>query len=158
MLLVSHRFWQERLGLDPKVIGGRLTLDGGAYTVIGTLQRVAGSDRNTADVWMPLALTRGQHESGVPFSDGVRAIAPGRDAGGRAGGTGCDRGADRSAIIRRRIKESGVIVDPLADRVVGREGLRQIAIRVVHSGGGGAVDRLREPGKPAAGAVGEPRT
>jgi len=35
VVVVSRRFWQETLGGDPRAVGRTITINGGAYTVIG---------------------------------------------------------------------------------------------------------------------------
>lgn len=41
--IISHAFWQRRLGGEPSVIGQTLTLEGASYTVVGVLPRGAFS-------------------------------------------------------------------------------------------------------------------
>jgi len=123
VLLVSHRFWQERLGLDPRVIGRTLTLDGSPYRVIGTLPADTWFDRNSADVWMPLAITRGSTNRAFRFLSVYGRLRPGAT---RAGAQ-----AEMDTIAARLAQEfpetnqnSGVIIDAMADRIVGQQ-LRQ---------------------------------
>lgn len=42
--LVSHQFWQLRLGSDPSIVGHSIVLDGAPFTIVGVLP---------AGVWMP---------------------------------------------------------------------------------------------------------
>jgi predicted permease len=37
VVVVSHRFWTERLAADPRAVGTKLTLDGAPHTVIGVM-------------------------------------------------------------------------------------------------------------------------
>src|SRR6185437_7348439 len=37
VVVLSHGFWQRRLGRDPDVLGKTLTINGGSYTVLGVL-------------------------------------------------------------------------------------------------------------------------
>jgi putative ABC transport system permease protein len=39
VVMVSTRFWQERLGGDPGIIGRQLRLDGESHTIVGVLAR-----------------------------------------------------------------------------------------------------------------------
>jgi putative ABC transport system permease protein len=75
--IVSHKFWQQHLGGDPKVIGTNLRLDEGSYTVVGVMP--AGFKflfEDDPQIFVPIGLTantrekldRGKH-------DGVYAIA-----------------------------------------------------------------------------------
>jgi putative ABC transport system permease protein len=42
VVIVSHGFWQERLGGRPDAIGGLIRLDGTDYTLVGVLPRAVG--------------------------------------------------------------------------------------------------------------------
>jgi putative ABC transport system permease protein len=74
VLILSERFWRERLAADPQIIGKTLTLSGGpqavairpdgtleapvdhtlAYRVIGVFSRgLTGTFRSDTDMWMP---------------------------------------------------------------------------------------------------------
>src|SRR5262245_33480066 len=55
VVILSHRLWQRRFGLDPQIIGHKLTLGGQSRTVIGIMQprfQLLGD----YDLWLPLAL------------------------------------------------------------------------------------------------------
>ena len=39
VVVVSHRFWQERLKGSPEVLGSKLTLDGAPFTIVGVTPR-----------------------------------------------------------------------------------------------------------------------
>ena len=39
VVIISHQFWQQRLGGDQSAIGKELTLDGKPFTIIGVLPR-----------------------------------------------------------------------------------------------------------------------
>lgn len=52
VVIASHHMWQSRFGMDPKVMGSTIMLDGQGYTLIGVLPpgfRLAP----TTDFWMP---------------------------------------------------------------------------------------------------------
>lgn len=52
VVIASHQIWQSRFGMDPKVIGRSVMLDGRGYTLVGVLPagfRLAP----TTDFWMP---------------------------------------------------------------------------------------------------------
>ena len=55
VVIVSHRFWRERLGADPGVVGRSIQLDREPYTVVGVL--AAGPADENVPVWMPLAFS-----------------------------------------------------------------------------------------------------
>jgi predicted permease len=52
VVVISHSFWQQRLGGDANVIGRELTLNRTVYTIIGVLP---GNYRNTSEVIVPLS-------------------------------------------------------------------------------------------------------
>jgi putative ABC transport system permease protein len=54
VVLLSNRFWRERFGSDPKVIGKQLRLDQKPFTIIGVL-RPGSTDRRQEQLWVPLA-------------------------------------------------------------------------------------------------------
>jgi putative ABC transport system permease protein len=56
--VLSHRWWQRRLGGDPAVIGQRLRIDGEEVTVVGVLPASAGYPLfwGEVDLWRPLPL------------------------------------------------------------------------------------------------------
>lgn len=54
VVILSHGFWQRRLGGEPNAIGRTLTLDGKAYTVVGVLKPSFRFHR-PADLYAPFA-------------------------------------------------------------------------------------------------------
>ena len=60
VVVVSHRFWQENLGGDPKAVGRPITINGSGYTVIGvTPEAFTGTDVGLApQLWVPMAMNR----------------------------------------------------------------------------------------------------
>ncbi len=55
VVLLTHRFWQRRLGGDPQVIGRSLTLDRRPFTVIGVLpQDFHFAPVDDAELWLPI--------------------------------------------------------------------------------------------------------
>jgi predicted permease len=54
--LVSHAFWQSRLGGDPAALGNTIAIGKNDYTVIGVLDPAfRGLDLEPSDVWIPMA-------------------------------------------------------------------------------------------------------
>lgn len=52
VVVVSNRFWTERLGRDPDVLGRSVTLDGEPWEIVGVAP--SGFDfPNAADLWLP---------------------------------------------------------------------------------------------------------
>jgi predicted permease len=67
-VVVSHRFWSEKLGGDATVVGTRISLNGVAFTVAGVAP--AGFTGLLAglgpDVWVPLSMAEAvQHDRGL---------------------------------------------------------------------------------------------
>jgi putative ABC transport system permease protein len=85
-VLVSYRFWQQRLGATPDLSAQRIVLNGAAYSVVGVLP--AEFRLSDADVWVPLALEPfalvqrgsralsviGRLRDGVTFAQARRAL------------------------------------------------------------------------------------
>src|SRR5437773_6189387 len=57
-VVISYRFWQERLGSDASVIGKSLRINGSPATVIGIGPKASGSITSlfVADLWLPLSV------------------------------------------------------------------------------------------------------
>jgi predicted permease len=59
--VLSHEFWQARLGADPSIVGRTMTIDGAPTTIIGITPpdfRIPhGGNVLRADVWMPIRFT-----------------------------------------------------------------------------------------------------
>ena len=53
--LLTNRFWQQRFGADPNILGATILLNSESYTVIGVLPGGGIFDRKMNDVWLPLA-------------------------------------------------------------------------------------------------------
>src|SRR4029450_441045 len=57
--VISHQFWQRRFGLDPGVVGRKITLDDFPFTIIGVAPRgFFGFEVGfSPDLWWPLQMT-----------------------------------------------------------------------------------------------------
>jgi predicted permease len=54
--VVSHTFWQQRMGADPKALGRILLLNDHPVTVVGVMEReFTGLGAEPVDVWVPTA-------------------------------------------------------------------------------------------------------
>lgn len=72
VVVLSHRFWQERYGGDPGVVGQTLQLSGRAYTVVGVAPSAYRGSFQTlgADLYLPLLLRdQLQPDSRSPVDD-----------------------------------------------------------------------------------------
>ncbi|HEV3098800.1 MAG TPA: ABC transporter permease [Candidatus Udaeobacter sp.] len=84
VVVISERLWKRRFNSDPALIGNKLYLNGRSYTVIGimparfefplplfNIQGMQFTER--ADIWKPIAFTKGELESRGSRSYGVIA-------------------------------------------------------------------------------------
>ena len=62
-VLLSHGLWRSRFGADPAVIGQRITLDGGGYTVIGVMAPSFDFPTDRTDVWLPMRFSPADRQS-----------------------------------------------------------------------------------------------
>ncbi|HYU33028.1 MAG TPA: ABC transporter permease [Thermoanaerobaculia bacterium] len=60
VVVVSHRFWMQDLGGDPRAVGETLTINGSGYTVIGIApEAFTGTDVGIQpQFWIPMAMNR----------------------------------------------------------------------------------------------------
>jgi putative ABC transport system permease protein len=69
-VVLSHAFWREHFGSDPRIVGQNITLNQQSYTVAGVMP-ARFEMPPSAQVWTPMALTdkekavRGEHHFGV---------------------------------------------------------------------------------------------
>ncbi|HSC28993.1 MAG TPA: ABC transporter permease [Vicinamibacterales bacterium] len=138
--ILTHQFWQRRLGGDPNVVGQTLTLSNGTPIPIlgvmpedftfpyGSMLAAAGFTRSQrVDVWWPISRTRdsrlvnaaGEPNRGIHYFAVIGRLAPGATI---------DRArADLTAIARQREADYpdtnagwGVTVRPLHEQTVGQ--------------------------------------
>jgi predicted permease len=76
-VVLSHRFWSERLGADPSIVGKPLSLNGRPYTVVGVVgEGFDTRELGDAEVWVPLQLDPASTEQAHFFVAFAR-LAPG---------------------------------------------------------------------------------
>jgi macrolide transport system ATP-binding/permease protein len=58
--VVSHRFWQQRLGGDPAAVGRTILINRSPFTVIGVApERFTGTDTGVQpELWLPMSMNR----------------------------------------------------------------------------------------------------
>ena len=78
-VILSYGLWQRRFGADPNIVGQRLTLDGGGYTVLGVLPRsFQFAPMGKAQLWVPLRPTPGQlNRRYMHWLDVIARLKPG---------------------------------------------------------------------------------
>ncbi|MBO0801137.1 MAG: ABC transporter permease, partial [Blastocatellia bacterium] len=74
VVVISYKYWEDRFGKDPSVLGSRVGINGSPFTVIGVgprnfLGEVVGSP---TDVWIPLSLQK-EVNPGVSLLDNQNA-------------------------------------------------------------------------------------
>ncbi|HVS12597.1 MAG TPA: ABC transporter permease, partial [Thermoanaerobaculia bacterium] len=122
VVLLSHRFFAERLGGDPEVIDGSLELDGVARTVVGVLPAgmVHPLGWPMPAAWVPFTLapentSRGGHylHGFARLADGVAVEPAQRELDAIAAQLAAEHPATNRGV--------GVLVEPLRDSVVGAQ-------------------------------------
>src|SRR5215471_14663802 len=94
LAVLGWKFWQRRFSGDPAIVGGKLTLNGAAYDVVGVMPETF--TLGNADVYVPLQrkydpATRGSHflqtfarlKPGVPLDRAIRDMRALGEALGR---------------------------------------------------------------------------
>ncbi|MFB3920473.1 MAG: ABC transporter permease [Terriglobia bacterium] len=76
VLILSHGFWQRRLGGDPNVIGRNLLLDGQKTTVIGIMPSEFDYPVGM-DAWAPLDLSAAQDDRANHYLHVIGRLKPG---------------------------------------------------------------------------------
>jgi len=120
VVVLSHQSWVTQFASDPKIVSRQISLDGEPYTVVGVLPAGGAFDRSFAQIWRPLTfqpqnMTRNYHWFGsfARLKSGVslEQARANMDAIG--------------ASIARDYPDSnkgwGVMVEPFADTVVGKQ-------------------------------------
>jgi predicted permease len=88
VVVISHRMWERRFGLDPHIVGANLALNGAVVTVIGvTAANYQGEvvESDPPETWIPLnqeakfvgAAAAHTHHQDTHWLDVVGRIAPG---------------------------------------------------------------------------------
>jgi putative ABC transport system permease protein len=63
VVIVTHGFWQRRLGGSPAAIGRPLVVDGQAHTIVGVLPRGVTLPNNPADLLTPSRISRAEADT-----------------------------------------------------------------------------------------------
>lgn len=78
VVVLSHHFWMQRLGADPRVIGHSLNLTGKSYTVVGVMPATFALPRGQAEIFVPMRVgyPEAANERGVHFQYAIGRLAP----------------------------------------------------------------------------------
>jgi predicted permease len=125
VVVLSHSFWQTRLGADPKIIGAPLTFDGTSYTVVGVLpadfeflgEPVAGT-ASQVEVWVPLGINPLVKNGAVRFLKVIGRLKDGVTPA-QAGDEVRALGAALAAEHPETNRGYEMALQPLQERVVG---------------------------------------
>lgn len=74
--VLAEKFWREKFGGDPSIVGRPINLNGQAYTVIGVAPEPA-NDVQPADAWLPLEPRAPWVEHGTNYLFDVGLLRPG---------------------------------------------------------------------------------
>ncbi|MBT8488010.1 MAG: ABC transporter permease, partial [Gemmatimonadetes bacterium] len=97
-VLLSHAFWSEHFGGDPKTIGRSVVLDGTPHVVVGVMPPGLRTPfRPGAEVWTPARLEPRRCRSGCTTVSGVGRLAS---------GTRLEVARDRALALGQRLAES----------------------------------------------------
>jgi predicted permease len=74
--VLAEKFWREKFGGEPSIIGRGINLDGEAYTVVGVAPEPV-NDVQPADAWLPLEPRAPYYEHGTNYLFDVGLLRPG---------------------------------------------------------------------------------
>ena len=117
--VLSHGLWQSRYGGDPAIVGKTIRVDSDPITVVGVMGPEFRVLDQKPDLWIPLALAKGNRTSQGRFLTGVARLKP---------GVPMERARDEMGAIGRRLAERfpdfntgwGVGLVPMREEVVGQ--------------------------------------
>jgi putative ABC transport system permease protein len=120
--VVSHAFWTDRLGADPKILGKTVSLGGMPHTVVG----VAGAgfdmrELGEPEVWLPLQLDPATTEQ-AHFFRTVARLAPGVSLEQAQARIQTTVAAFRERYPTREFEGEAYTAVPLQDALVGNTG------------------------------------
>ena len=73
--VLTEKFWREKFGGDPSIVGRPINLNGQAYTVIGVAPEPV-NDVQPADAWLPLEPRAPWYEHGTNYLFDVGLLRP----------------------------------------------------------------------------------
>lgn len=78
IVVLSHRFWMQRLGGDANVIGRSLNLTGKNYTIVGVMPSSFLLPRGQAEIFVPFRVgyPEAANQRGVHFQYAIGRLAP----------------------------------------------------------------------------------
>lgn len=118
VVVLSYGLWQSRFGGDPGLVGKTIQVNDEPLTVVGVMGPDFRVLDSKPDLWMPLAIRKGDRESMGRFLTAVGRLKP---------GVAPERAREEMAGIARRLEAAypeknalrDVLVTPLREDVVG---------------------------------------
>jgi hypothetical protein len=113
--VISDRFWRERFGADPRIVGRNIRLDGQPTEIVGVAPRGFSFPVEGADIWQPMAwkpefreqlFFRRAHNARAPARP-ARQDRPGRPEGRPLGFAGEGQGRPAPVQAARRDRRGG---------------------------------------------------
>jgi len=125
-VVLSERFWRNRFGSDPAVIGTPIRLDGDLFTVVGVVPQQA-QIIGSASVWGLIQLRRDLGIPGGPNAERIRGLRMFRVVGRMKPGVSIKAAGDDLARVAAALerdfpsanKGRGVLLDPLREVLIG---------------------------------------
>ena len=77
VVVLSYRFWQQRFGGDPGIVGRTIALDREPCVVIGVLPAGSPFDRGSSQLWRPLAFGPGELTRDYHWLRAIARLKPG---------------------------------------------------------------------------------
>jgi putative ABC transport system permease protein len=117
VVVLTNRFWQQRFGADPNVLGTTILLNSESYVVIGVLPSSTILDQERADLWLPLAFKPEQLRPNVQFFSVLGRLKHGVTL--EQGNAEVRRIAELVSHEMRTDNASiGAIIQPLRDHII----------------------------------------
>ena len=157
VLVLADGLWRSRFGADPGVVGTVVDLDGASVEVVGVMPPGFTFSRPNADLWRPMALSRGRRAARRVRHERRRPHGRRLDPGAGAGGAGHHAVQSGRAPARPARGPGSHQRRPRARRGprAGGGGRRHRGdvVDAARRGGVPAAHRVRQRGQPLPGAV-----
>src|SRR5262249_36909484 len=82
--ILSFELWQRRYGLDPKILGSKIIVDGDAYTVVGVMPRgfqffikQQSFSQKSPQMWVPMAMNEKSATKHGRYLQAIGLLRPG---------------------------------------------------------------------------------
>ena len=118
--MVSHAFWQQRLGANRQAAGQTLRLDGNSYTIVGVLPKeFEFAPLNSAPIWLPINPVDGMTRRNIRWMNIIGRL--------KAGATSAEARSEMNTINGRlaaaypqQNSSVQIVMGTLRGRIVGK--------------------------------------